>query len=288
MALLGLSSSYYAFQKRSIYSSVESVRQLGFELCELGAAHDFEKDALDTVKKVKNDFPEMKFTVHGLFPPLKEKFWFNPSEGLTSQNKKVVEGLFAAAEIAEAEMVSIHPGFLNKVSFSTGKKGMSFPKKQGLIPRQKAMQNLFIVLEECVKKAEDIGTNFSIENLCKSTVLPLVGSVEDFREVFTEFPSVGLLLDLGHALFEDNLVELLSLHQQVRQMHLHFSEKEGADKKIDQHAPIPNDFPLKTLSKIDYLNRIPLVLEHGLDVSAEEIIREKILIEKFIRSHSNV
>ena len=116
-SLLGLSSSYFAFRGKGIYDSVKAVFDLGFETVELGAAHSSEPNAWSAVRRIKRDFPEKNYTVHSLFPPLKERYWFNPSLGLTRKNRQVVESLFRAAGLVDAEVVGLHPGFLNELGF---------------------------------------------------------------------------------------------------------------------------------------------------------------------------
>jgi len=193
--------------------------------------------------------------------------------------------LFRTAEITEAVAVGIHPGFLGGVALITGRNELSLPKKTSAIPKEKALSKLFTVLRVCSKKAKDLGIKFVIENIGCSPVEPLVYSAQDFREVFTEFPDTGLLLDLGHALYCDNLDDLLELHSQIMEVHIHFSHLSSGSLRIDEHLPIPDDFNFKKLAKIEQLSRIPLVFEHGSNVSEQEIIEEKKLLEKFLRQH---
>ena len=100
-SLLGVSSSYFATRGFSIYDSVKRALELGFETVELGAAHRFEPSVWETVKRIKRDFPSKSYTIHSLFPPRKERFWFNASLGLTKENKSVVENLFRAAGLVD-------------------------------------------------------------------------------------------------------------------------------------------------------------------------------------------
>jgi len=115
--MLGLSSTYFALRNSGIYESAEKIANLGFGCIELGAAHAYEKNVFVTLKKIKRDFPDLQFTVHGLFPPLREKHWFNISEGITRKNKKIIDGLFEAGRIVEARAIAIHPGYLGKTSY---------------------------------------------------------------------------------------------------------------------------------------------------------------------------
>ena len=288
MALFGLSSSYFAFKGLSIYRSVEAVRELGFECCELGAAHKFEHNVWANVKRVKKDFPDLSYTVHGFFPPMEKMFWFNASLGLTNENKLAINNLFKAAEIVEAEIVGIHPGFLGKVKWGSKGGAMNIPEKTAGISKEKGMKKLFEVLRYSEKKASDIETRLVIENIGGAGVPVLVYAIEDFQKIFSHFPGIGMLLDIGHALYEQQLDELLELHRHVMEMHIHFSHPKSGKLPSDEHLPLPEDFNLKRLAGIEQLNRIPLVFEHGPEVSAQEILGEKEMIWKFLRKHSRI
>ncbi len=72
-SLVGLSSSYFATRGFGIYDSVARAKELGFGLVELGAAHSFEKDVWKTVGRIKKDFSDLNFTIHGVFPPREKK-----------------------------------------------------------------------------------------------------------------------------------------------------------------------------------------------------------------------
>ena len=98
----------------SVYESVLKTVELGFELIELGAAHEYEDNALSTLRKIKN-FPSVSFTVHTLFPPLRKRVWFNPADGLSKINKEIIDGLFESASIIDALLISIHPPVFNEI-----------------------------------------------------------------------------------------------------------------------------------------------------------------------------
>jgi len=103
--------------------------------------------------------------------------------------------------------------------------------------------------------------------------------------LFREFHDLGMLFDMGHSLFESQLDILLpKFHKKIIEMHMHYSNPKSAICKTDQHAPLPEDFDLRKLAKIKQIKKIPLVLEHGLDVSEAQILKEKEMIEKILLS----
>ncbi|MBI2529728.1 MAG: TIM barrel protein [Candidatus Diapherotrites archaeon] len=284
--MLGLSSTYFALRNSGIYESVRKIAELGFECAELGAAHAYEKNAFETIKKIKKDFPDLQFTVHGLFPPMKERLWFNIAEGLTPKNRKIIDGLLEAGRIVEARAVAVHPGYLGKASYGkTLKSGFNETGAMEEWPKEKCLDNASGILDYALKKSDALGLDFAMENtVWESKLRPLFYSLEDFEMLFARYPDLGMLFDLGHSLFESQLDILLpEFHKKIIEMHIHFSNAKGATYKTDQHAPLPEDFDLRRLLKIKQIKKIPLVLEHGLDVSEAQIPEEKEMLEKFLR-----
>lgn len=272
--MIGLSSSYFASKGFSIYDSVKNIRELGFTLAEIGAAHKFEPKMFETIKKIKTDFPELEFTIHGLFPPWKENFWFNPALGLTPQNKKVIDNLFKAAEILEAEIISFHPGFLGVVEYRRHPKGYAEAVLTKKLNKEEATKKLFEVLDYIVKKNNSIGIKIALENINSNEDNALV-SGNDFRQIFTDFPSLGLLFDVGHAIADNTTNSLIELKNKIIQIHLHVPNNENI------HLPVQKE-DLKLIQDIPNLKEIPIVLEHFKNIPVEEILEEKKLVEGFL------
>lgn len=285
--MIGLSSTYFAFRNLGIYESAEKIAGLGFKCIELGAAHSYERNVFATLRKIKKDFPDLQFTVHGLFPPLKEKIWFNVSEGLTAKNKKIIDGMLKSASILEACAVAIHPGYAGRVSYGkTLQSGFTGEGSSVEWPREKCLRNAFKILDYALKKSNALGLNFAMENtVWESKIRPLFYSAEDFEMLFARCPDLGMLFDMGHSLFESQLDALLpKFHRRIIEMHMHYSNPKSAAYKTDQHAPLPEDFDLRKLRKIEQIRKIPLVLEHGLDVTEAQVLEEKEMLEKFLNS----
>ncbi|MDP6670641.1 MAG: sugar phosphate isomerase/epimerase [archaeon] len=283
-SFVGLSSSYFATRGFGIYDSVARAKELGFGLVELGAAHSLEKDVWKTVGRIKKDFSDLDFTVHGVFPPREKRFWFNPSLGLTPENRKLVGDMFKVASEVNALTVGIHSGFDCDAGFSETKHGFSFPTILKKLDRSKAVAGLKEVLDYALGLSKEFGIKLVIENTPGREVSSLLRTAEQFREIFEEFPELGFLLDFGHALLEKNLEELLSLHERIGEMHLHYcspSEKNVADSLFD-HRPFPGGFDFSQLKKIKQIGRIPLVFEHAADVAEAEILSERGQVEKFL------
>ncbi len=279
--MIGLSSSYYGLQKKKVYESAKSVFDLGFETVELGAAHGPEENIWDTVKKIKHDFPDKNYTVHGLFPPPEQRMWFNASLGLTKQNNAAVEAFFKTAEITEAKMVSIHPGFREEIIWKEHDEPESRPATQRKIPEEKAWEGVFKVIEKSLNLAEDVGCNFAIENV-PNIAIPLVYSPNDFEKTFEKFPDLKLLLDYGHALYDNVLpIFLDKFHNKIGQVHLHFSRAEAIAPTADEHDPITSFDQVNPLLKVKQFKEIPIIFEHWPKTKESQIAEEKKLIEKF-------
>jgi sugar phosphate isomerase/epimerase len=285
-SLVGLSSSYFATRGFGIYDSVARAKELGFGLVELGAAHSFEKGIWETVGRIKKDFSDLNFTVHGVFPPREKRFWFNPSLGLTADNKALVGDMFKVASEVNALTVGIHSGFDCDAGFSDTKYGFSFPTVLKRLDRGKAVAGLKEVLGYALGLSKEHGIKLVIENTPGREVSSLLRTAEQFREIFEEFPELGFLLDFGHALLEQNLEDLLSLHERVGEMHLHYcspSEENVADSLFD-HRPFPEGFDFSQLKKIGQIGKIPLIFEHAADIAEAEILSEKGQVERFLSS----
>jgi len=281
--MIGLSSSYFAFQGKGIYDSVKSAFGLGFDTVELGAGHSFEKEAWKTVRRIKHDFPGKNFTVHALFPPLKERLWFNPALGLTKQNVSITDSLFKAAEIVEAEVVSVHPGFLNEMGFSFDNvRGFDCILPGKPLPVRKSWANFTKWCAYANSCAKESNTKFALESIHGSEAKPLVFSVQDFEKVFAMFPEMGMLLDYGHALFEGLAGDFISnFNKKIFQVHMHWSRARSKTQQKDEHAAITKPRQLEPFKKIERFKRIPVIFEHGTNVSKKQLLTEKKLLEEF-------
>lgn len=283
LPLVGLSTSYFGFKKIPIYDSVKRASELGFETIELGAGHFFEKNISQTIKKIKKDFPKKNFTVHGLFPPLKKRYWFNASLGLTPINKKILKSMFKTAELMGALCVTVHPGFLADVSFGQDINGMDYGVPGKLIPKEKAVKNVFSVAKFSLALAKKTNVKFGIENIPLVSYGYPIYSLQDFSNFFSELPEAGFLLDIGHALSEQRLEELLSLKEKIIQMHVHYSRPKSGTVLRDEHKPIISEEQIFFMKQIPQIKKIPLIFEHGNNISEEEILKEKELLENFLR-----
>ena len=283
--MLGLSSTYFAFKGKGIYDSAKAVFDLWFDTVELGAGHVFEPRALGAVKRLKRDFPDKNYTVHGLFPPLREKLWFNASLGLTPKNRRIISGMFKAAEATEAGVVSIHPGFLSELGPVGDAGGMSNPRPLRAIQKEKCLRNFYSVVRYSLGLAKNTGAAFAIENINGKEAKPLVESVSDFRSVFSLFPELWMLFDYGHALFGENTEGLLgNFSEKIEQVHLHWSAPGSAKHTAEDHAPITSAKQLEPLRKIRRIAEIPVIFEHGANVGEAEIAAEKKLTETFFEN----
>jgi sugar phosphate isomerase/epimerase len=270
--MIGISTSYFASRNYSVYESVEKAYSLGFRLIELGAAHSFEENLKETVQKIKDDFSDVCFTLHGLFPPLREKLWFNPSLGLTEVNKGIIDSFFEFAEIVDAKIIGFHPGFLFEVSFEEVN-GIGLTKKLKRLDAGKSWNNLFDVIEYFNKKNSLNKFDVLIENITSTEEKALVYG-KNFSKVFSSFPSVGLLFDLGHSLSDKTYNDLMQFSAKIQEIHLH----KPSGQKI--HLPI-EEKDLELLKPIKQIKKIPVIIEHFKGITEKQILEEKELFEGF-------
>ncbi len=269
--MIGISTSYFASRKFSVFDSVEKAYSLGFKTIELGAAHSFEENLKETAEKIRDNFPDVIFTLHGLFPPMKEKIWFNPSLGLTNQNKEIINDFFLFGEIVKAEILSFHPGFMFEVSYEDIG-GIGDTKTEKKLDVQQSWKNLFDILDYAVKKNEKQFT-LAIENITSNEEKALVYG-KNFGKVFDKFPSLNLLFDLGHCLTDNTYSELMNFTEKIKEIHLHNT----VDGKI--HQPI-KEKDLELLKPIKQLKDIPVIIEHFNGITEKQILEEKELFESF-------
>lgn len=266
----------------SIYESVLKTVELGFELIELGAAHEYEDNALSTLRKIKKDFPSVSFTVHTLFPPLGKRVWFNPADGLNVINREIVDGLFETALIVDASLISIHPPVFNEITLmdvNTAKfhKLMIGKSKDSNISKE----NFFQLMEYISRKSEIKKTKIVIENvgiINSQLIESYPCAKDDYFELFEKFPDTGMLLDVGHALQTGNLHELAEMDGKVCELHLH-DIGYTSDNKLNAHFPIKSSEFFDPLKEIIHKNSAICVFEHGDDVTENEILKEKEMLE---------
>jgi sugar phosphate isomerase/epimerase len=220
--MIGLSTTYYATKGLMVYESVARIVELGFNTVEFGAAHSFERGIWATLTKVKKDFRDIIFTVHNLFPPFKKKIWFNPADGLTPLNRKVVDGLFKTAFITGASLISMHPPILNEITIGNKIFG-NF--SQPLIGKNKnvrqSLDNFRQLMKYVSDKSKGSGAKVIVENMNNSFFNTPISSKDDFLKLFDDFPGTGMLFDVGHALQCGNTKELLGLDGNICELHLH-------------------------------------------------------------------
>jgi sugar phosphate isomerase/epimerase len=222
----------------------------------------------------------MRFTVHGLFPPHKEKFWFNACEGLTKKNMDAMDTMLKAAELVSADVMGIHPGYPVQIQHSGGV--WDSPKQLDVIPADKAVANALELIEFTLIAAEDAGIKLAVENAGLSGPGNFFLQPQNIKRLLDSHSELGFLLDIGHALYMGNLEGMLKLHERVAELHVHFSPPRSA-AGTDRHLPIPEGFDLEQLRVIKQIKEIPLVFEHSSKISEPEILGEKQLLERLLQ-----
>lgn len=285
--MVGISTSYFAARGFSIYESVKRAHQMGFRLIELGANHDYEENIWETVKKIKKDFPDVLFTLHCYFPPIfKIPVLSNASEGLTKDNQNVLTSIFKAAKILKAKVVSFHPGINNRFYFAGEfKEFKGFKKFQSerIIPKREAFKGLGDFLYQALKLGDKNKIPVAIENIFLAKKgKPTIETFKDFSFIFKEFSSLYFLFDYGHAtLLTKNPNQFFKFGKRIIEMHLHDVNKDNLDHRILGEGKI--DLPALFLNIKKLKKRPYLILEHSGEPKEKEIIKEKELVEKYLK-----
>jgi len=283
---LGLSTSYFGARGLSIYESIDRAYKLGFRLIELGANHEFEKNITGILQKVCQKFPDVTFTQHCCFPPVLEKeFFSNPAEGLTADNKKVLEAMFTTAKILGTKIISFHNGHNSKFIFKGRYKQFSGFKEfvpTEPIPSKQALLGLREFTYFALKKAEKLGIVVAIENIVGAPSHPAtLTGLADFKAFLHEFPSLYFLLDFGHAFIAYKTpFQFFSLKERIIEMHLDDVTSDKLDHRVLGSGILNLD---DLFSKIKKLPKMPfLILEHSGEVGEDEILQEVKLVEKHL------
>lgn len=283
---LGISTSYFAAKGLTIYDSVVQANKLGFRLIELGANHDFEENIAKTLEKICQDFPDAIFTQHCYFPPTFEKeFFSNAAEGLTPQNKQVLDSIFSAAEILKSKIVSFHSGLNTKFTYKgrfrqwEGFKEFSPTEK---ISQEEALEGTKEFFQFALVKAKNLGAKVAIENIVGRMQYPTtLTTFSDFKNFLNQFPDLNFLFDFGHGfIVHKDPYQFFSLSERIVEMHLDDVTADRLDHRVLGSGVLDLN---KLFLHIGQQSHLPfLILEHSAEVKEKEIRKEVKLVEKYL------
>lgn len=301
--MLGMSSSWLAFRGMTIRESVEKVFELGFDLCELGAAHKYEEGAVETVMELRKKYPDKKFTIHAKFPPDK----INLPEGrknhsnsnhhhtmnLADQKEheaviKAVKKMFDIHDRINAEMVGIHGGYSGKVKWVEGGFGLEELAMEKPFPMEEARRNIRIIMEEIVNMAEERGIKIAVEISPPGDYAPVMVNIEAFDWLFSNFKSkyLGLLLDVGHLYLAgraegfDDVAFIRKFKSKIMELHLSDVCERGEHFAVGT-GDIDFQKYFKAVGRAK-LRKLPMVFEYNNSVTDEQALKSKAIIEKML------
>jgi sugar phosphate isomerase/epimerase len=231
---------------RPVLEQVKAIAELKFDYLEL--AMDPPHGDAKSIKQQKRDILEsLKRYGLGLVCHLPT---FLSTADLTDRIRKAsvdetLDSLEVAAELEPLKVV-LHPSYMVGL-------GMFVPE----LARAHAMESLEILVD----KAHGLGLCLCLENMFPRTQWLI--NPEEFVDILAKFPTLNLLLDVGHAHIEDARGDkCLRFIDKFRGRigHLHVSDNFG---KEDQHLPIGAgiiDFPrtVKALKEIGYNDTMTL------------------------------
>ena len=282
--MIGISSSFFSAHGYGIYDSVRRASDLGFDLVEMGAAHRHEAHLSRTLHQVKRDFPRMEFTVHAYFPPIYPgPHHVEMSEGLV-KTKRVIDSLFSSASILEAKVVSMHPG--SKTSFvSSGKTSPiftgfnSFRIASEPKPRDELLPRVEECIDYCLEKSLCCGIPFAVETLQRHSY-SMFFERDEYLALFAKYPDLRLLIDIGHCLetFGDPYWFMDTFGDRVAQMHMH--DYDGTTDHIPLGTGVAD---LEKIFSYPFTRGIPLIFEHAANVSEDQVLAEKRLLDSYLR-----
>lgn len=209
------------FPVRNVLEELKSIRDMGFEMVEL------------TMDPPKADFA----TIGSISSEIKT-FLEDNSIGLICHLPTFVSIGDLSPLIREASLQEILRSM--EIGKELGAKKMTLhpPYHQGL---SKFAPDLFQAccfesLSKISLKADELNLKLGVENLFAGAYS--VAEVDQFHDLFQEFPSFGVTLDIGHAnIGQGGLRRTISFIEQFkdRLYHVHVSDNFG---KQDNHLPI--------------------------------------------------
>jgi len=231
---------------RPVLDEVRAVADLKFDYLEL--AMDPPHGDAGTIKKLKRELMESLKQYNLALVCHLPTFLFTAD--LTDRIRQAsidetLDSLEVAAELQPLKVV-LHPSYMMGM-------GVFVPE----LTKAHGMESLDILVE----KAHALGLCLCLENMFPRTQWLI--HPEEFMEILAKFPTVNLLLDVGHAHIEDaggqKCLRFIEMFPD-RIGHLHVSDNFG---KEDQHLPIGAgiiDFPrvVKALKKTGYNDTITL------------------------------
>jgi sugar phosphate isomerase/epimerase len=206
---------------RPILDEVKAIAELKFDYLEL--AMDPPHGDCKSIKKQKREIQErLRQYDLGLVCHLPT---FVSTADLTDRIRQAsIDEILASLEVAadiQPLKVVLHPSYMTGL-------GAFVPE----LTRGYALESLEIIVE----KSHALGLCLCLENMFPRTQWLM--NPEEFEDILAKFPSVSLLLDIGHAHIDDaggkkclRFIEMFS----GRIGHLHVSDNFG---KEDQHLPI--------------------------------------------------
>ncbi len=109
----------------------------------------------------------------------------------------------------------------------------------------------------------------------------LIDSIDDFAPVFDKYPWAGLLLDIAHSKRSGRTGELAGMGRDILELHIH-DNKDFSEADTWGHFVLRDTSPLDEIKEVLVNSPCPIILEHGDEVSEEELLSEKRLIEDYI------
>lgn len=273
-----ISSVYFGSHGFGLYDSIARASSFCFKGIELRQEHFGESDVMESLKRASRDFPEIEFTIHAPLCSEQGITVINPCMGLNNKNRKTLQRLFDGVEAVNAKNVVFHAGFREVVLFNrvAWLPRLHWPKL--LIPHPIAERNFVEFMREAVKLSEGISTSVLLENPPNSGLSLFLKRKQDFEKAFQQIPGIGIALDMGHAFATNSLNEFLGLSDKIKEVHVSYTPCEK-----DLHLTVSMQH-LEPLKAIPQLKKIPLVLEHDKSSFIESVLREKKLVERFLKT----
>lgn len=253
---------------------LETYRSHGIGNVELGSGLEY----VEGVEAVLQKYSEMNFIVHNYFPPAKEPFVMNlaaQDDGIRGRSVEVCKGALDLCGKLGYPLYTFHPGFRVNGTLDIGFE----LSDQALFPYEAAFNKFCDSIGEVYAHARCLGIRIALENLEHKNDAYMMTAPWEFDRFLDLFPSVGVLLDLGHLKiaakrrgFEEKEF-LKCVRDAVVEIHIHDN-----DGVRDMHRALSDNRRLELLRDLGY----SIVSLEYRDLTIEDILSSRRNLEIII------
>lgn len=269
---------------KDLFNVLDRYNKLGIKNIELGSVHNYIKDFKPLFKFQKDN--DIKFTIHGFFPPVKEIFFIN----ITSQNEKTLKKSIGFCKNSidmcrklNADIYTTHSGFTHEIA-NKPINGKVAPITKEKYSKKTLFNTLSNSLTEICDYANNYNIKIAIETMYASDAT-LMNNAKTFLKFFKnhKLKNLGILFDTGH-MKSNSFIQNFNFKESVEKLKKHIIAlhlQDNTGKGADEHLPIKNTEILDCFGK-DFLKNKYITLEGQNKWTEQDILESKKIVEHYL------